>query len=266
MNYGFLGAGNMASAIVKGMIKSGFTESGNITIYDTSKDAMATLAQAAGVRTSKSYNALIKASNYLFLAVKPQVLRGLLPEIKDTAKKHNPVIISMAAGVQICDIETLLDAKPPIIRMMPNINALIGESVTAVCSNAAAGEDDLKNIAGLLSAIGQTIFIEERYFGVFTAMASNSPAFTYLFLDSLARAGVLFGMDKKTALQTAARAVIGSCKMLLETDLHPYELIDRVTSPGGSTIEGLCALSEYGFENAVVKAVTACVNKDKALK
>jgi pyrroline-5-carboxylate reductase len=107
--------------------------------------------------------------------------------------------------------------------------------------------------------------MEEKFFGIFTAMASNSPAFTYLFIDSLARGAQKLGMNKKLALEIAARAVYGSAKMLIETGEHPHELIDKVSSPGGSTVEGICVLSEEGFEASLVKAVEACVNKDKIL-
>jgi len=265
MEFGFLGAGNMASAIVKGMVHSDFVHPAQIFIYDVSDAAMDKLSEATGVCKVKSAEELIEASKYLYLALKPQVCREFLPKIKESVKKRDPVVISMAAGLTIERIEGFLGFKPKLIRIMPNINALINESVTAVCRNDKVSEDDFRMVTDLLAVIGQTIPIEENYFGIFTAMASNSPAFTYLFIDSLARAAQKLGMNKATALQVAARAVIGSAKMLLETGEHPHELIDKVSSPGGTTIEGVCVLSESGFESAVIKAVESCVNKDAAL-
>lgn len=265
MNFGFLGSGNMASAIVKGMVNAGFAEPERILIYDISDANSDRLCAATGVVKVKSREELIKNSDYLFIAVKPQVCHELLPEIKDIIKKYAPVVVSMAAGVSIEKIESHLGYAPPIIRMMPNINAVINESVTAVCANSKVAEADFRTVSDLLCVIGEIIPVEERYFGIFTAMASNSPAFTYLFLDSLARGAQKLGMNKKLALETAARAVIGSAKMLLESGEHPQELIDKVASPGGSTIEGICVLSELGFDSALVKAVEECVNKDKCL-
>lgn len=265
MKFGFLGSGNMASAIVKGMVNSGYAEPKNILIHDISDAAADSLCVMTGVFKVKSAEELIVGSDILFIAVKPQICHEILPELKEVIKKHMPVIVSMAAGVSIGKLESHLGFKPPIVRMMPNINATINESVTAVCSNSKVSEHDFKIVTDALTVIGQTIPVEERYFGIFTAMASNSPAFTYMFIDSLARGAQKLGMNKKLAVEIAARAVMGSAKMLIETGQHPHELMDKVASPGGSTIEGICVLSEAGFDSAVVKAVEACVNKDKSL-
>ena len=264
MTYGFLGAGNMAGAIIRSALKAKTAQPADIYIYDKSDDISDALSLSAGVIKTYSYKELTEKSDILFIAVKPQVGRELLPEISALIQARNPIIVSMMAGISIEKIESWLGFKPRLIRMMPNINAEICEGVTAV-TTCSVLPDDLRAVCDMLSASGMITTLEERYFPVFTALASSSPAFTCLYIDSLSRAAVRMGLDKSTALSIAAQAVIGTAKMLLETDIPPHTLVDRICSPGGMTIEGVCELSDLGFESAIVRAVNACVAKDKVL-
>lgn len=148
---------------------------------------------------------------------------------------------------------------------MPNINATVGEAMTAYCTNGRPDEQQVKTVERLCSSFGKIIALDEKYFPIFGVLAGAAPAFSYLFIDELARAAVKLGMNKKQALEIAAQTVLGSAKLVAESDEHPFELIDKVCSPGGITIEGVTALQEFGFSNAITQAVRKAYEKDSKL-
>jgi len=260
---GFIGSGNMGGAIFKGFIKNNAVKAEDIYIYRLSKEKLMKDADEYGINAAQSYSELISKTDCIIMAVKPNVLRNLLTEI--SAYINNKLIVSIAAGVEIAEIEKLLGFKAPIIRVMPNINAEICMSATAYCCNDMVSSEQIEFITSIFNKIGMTAEIEEDKFAIFSAIAGCSPAYVYLFIDSLAKGAQKLGMNKKQALKIAAYAALGSSKMLIDSDMHPCELADRVCSPGGTTIEGLCTLEDYRFESALVKAVEASVKKDKIL-
>ncbi|GHU78289.1 pyrroline-5-carboxylate reductase [Clostridia bacterium] len=207
------------------------------------------------------YDELLLDADFFIIAVKPAVCRSLLSSF---AGKVKGVAVSIAAGITTDTLGGYL-GDVPIIRVMPNINAQIGESVSAICRNDRVSDADFEKAKTIFSQIGSINELDEKFFPIFSTLASCSPAFTYLYIDSLARAAQKLGMSKRESINIAAKAVAGSAKMLLYTDRHPHDMIDSVCSPAGTTIEGLCKLSELGFENAVVRAFEACVNKDKSI-
>lgn len=267
MKIGFIGAGNMGSAIFGGLIKSGKVQKEDIYITRRNKEALAAQAEQYGVNALESGKAAAEKCDVVFLAVKPAMLKDVIGEIRSAVKSHSPLLVSMAAGISTEDIEDMADVKGVrVIRIMPNVNALVGMSVTAYCAGANASAEDVDRVKDMLCAIGSAVPVEEKLFAVFTAIAGCSPAYVYMFINALAEGALKAGMSKKAALEIAAGAVMGSAKNVLESGTHPEMLCDAVCSPGGTTIEGVCTLKNEGFEAAVINAVTASIIKDAQLK
>lgn len=267
MTFGFIGAGNMASAIVRGAVESGYLAGNDILISDRYESAAQTLTREVGAHVAASNTALVENSDVIVLAVKPAHIGDVLTEIADglTAKK---LIISIAAGISLEMIEDYL-GQVPLVRVMPNMNASIGESMTGICSNNEATRDHVSTARELMNSVGRTLVIDEADFPVFSALAGCSPAWMYEIIDSLARAGVKYGIPKAQAVAIVAQAMVGSAQLVLtsaaEDDTIPAELIDRVCSPGGTTVAGLLAAQEAGLNTALVKAVDAAVARDAEL-
>lgn len=266
---GFIGCGNMAGAIIRGLVSKESYRGCDITVYDIDNKKTSALSEELGVKVAENAEAIVLSCSEVVLAVKPNILPTVLREIADSLKIYDPLIISIAAGKSTDYIESFLPYEPRLVRIMPNINATCGASVTGYCGNERTeGERGLIDLAfanQFCSSFGICFRIKEHQFSIFSAMAGCSPAFVYMFVDSLARAGVKYGLTRAQALEIAEAAVHGSILMMRDSDKHPCELIDDVCSPGGTTIEGVCALKEYGFETAVEKAVEASHNKDKRL-
>lgn len=265
MNIGFIGCGNMACAIIKGITESGVVKGEEIYAYDPSVPTLDNLIAKFGINKCKNAREVVKLTDYTVLAVKPNVLTSVLNEINITLEENDTAIISIAAGKTLEFIRDNLSHDNKIIRIMPNINAKVAASCSAYCTNSLATEADKKAIEEIFGAIGEITELDEKYFPQFGVIAGCSPAFAYMFIDALARAGVKNGMKKDEALKFAAQSVLGSAKMVLESGCHPYELIDQVCSPGGTTIEGITSLQADGFEAAVHNAVNKAVEKDKKL-
>ena len=262
---GFIGTGNMASAIIKGAVSSEFLKGNEICVYDKDREKAEALSDIYGVYVCESEKEVCENAQQIILSVKPNVLEGVFSCVKETLKEKNPLIISIAAGKSLSFLKENAGYDARIIRVMPNINAVVLEAISAYCPNENADKDDMLFAEGLLSSFGKAVRIEEDKFSVFTAIGGCRPAFSYMYIDALARAGVKNGLPKSVALEVAAQAVFGSAKMIAESDAHPYELVDRVCSPGGTTIEGVASLQRDGFEAAVAAAVEAAINKDKRM-
>lgn len=266
MNLGFIGAGNMGGDIINGFIKSGTVKAENIYVIRKNENALKTMADDTGIKPVYTYKELVKNSDYIFLAIKPVVFSEVIDEIKDALKGSDKVIVSMAAGITTDSICSMLGYDFPVVRIMPNVNAQIMRSTTALCKNQFADKNTLSNIQSMFDTIGEAVLVDESQFAVFSAIAGCSPAYVYMFIDSLAKGAVKMGMNKKLALKIAASAVSGSAQMLAaNSHIHPQELADMVCSPGGTTIEGVCTLDECGFTNAVTRAVENSVLKDRKL-
>lgn len=265
MNIGFIGCGNMATAIIKGITESNVVKSEDIFVYDHTPQKLENMAAKFGITKCTDASEVAKLADYVVLAVKPNVISTILNEINITLEKSNSIIVSIAAGKTINFIRENLSHTNKIIRVMPNINAKVGASCTAYCANNEVTDKEKKDIEKIFGAIGNIIELKEKDFALFSVIGGCSPAFVYMFIDALARAGVKNGMKKDIALQIAAQSVLGSAKMILESDTHPFELIDQVCSPGGTTIEGVTSLQADGFESAIHNAVQKAVDKDSKL-
>ncbi|MBQ7740797.1 MAG: pyrroline-5-carboxylate reductase [Eubacterium sp.] len=266
MSIGFIGCGNMASAIIKGIISADIFPQSSINVFDINEKATKNIkSQFSDINVLQSENEIVKNSDTVILAVKPNVLAAVLDKINLTLEKKSVLLISIAAGKDLKYIRNSLSHDNRIIRVMPNINAVVGEAMSAYTANATATEEDKALCKKMLEGFGKAIYLDEKLFPLFGVIGGCAPAFSYMYIDALARAAVQNGMNKDTALKIAAQTVYGSAKMVLESGEHPYELIDRVCSPGGTTIEGIASLQADKFESTVNKAVKKALEKDSKL-
>lgn len=265
MSIGFIGCGNMASAIICGIIDNEAVKAEEVNVFDVYAPATDSIKAKYNINVFGNEEEIVKNSDTVVLAVKPNILSLVLKKIDGALGNKNTLIISIAAGKSTEFIANELTHDNRIIRVMPNINAKVSEAICAYTANAKATDDDKKLTEKIFSAVGKIIYLEENYFPLFGVLGGCTPALAYMFIDELARAGVKNGMKKDVALKISAQAVLGSAKMILESDEHPYELIDKVCSPGGTTIEAVTSLQESGFNSAIHKAVDKAVEKDSKL-
>ncbi|WP_317368020.1 pyrroline-5-carboxylate reductase [uncultured Tyzzerella sp.] len=264
MNIGFLGIGNMGGSILKGFLANNIN-SKDIFIYDIDILKLEQFKQQFNVNICTDYEELVKNVDCLILAVKPDIILKVLENIKGYLDIYNPIIVSIAAGVSTSSLcNTINNDNIGIIRIMPNINAEIGLATSAYCYNNIK-EENVEYVINLFKTIGSVFYIPEEKFSIFTAIAGCSPAYIYLFLDSIAKGAQKMGLNKKEALQIAIDVTIGSANMLKISEKHPWELIDKVCSPGGTTIEGICTLEENNFQQGIVKAIENTIKKDISL-
>lgn len=260
---GFIGAGNMASAIIAGMCKAEFVKRGEIAVFDLDSSKTDLLKESYGVTVKSSAGEIAESCDKIVLAVKPNIIASVLADIDSVVKEKNPLFISIAAGKTTEYLRSCVSFEGKFIRVMPNINALVGAAVSGICGTENASDEDMSFAVSFCECFGTAVKIDEKLFPIFSAIGGCSPAFTYMYIDALARAAVKNGMTKAQALEVAAQSVLGSAKTVLESADHPWSLVDRVCSPGGTTIEGVASLQKDGFEAAVMNAVQASFDKDK---
>ena len=270
--YGFIGAGNMAGAIVRGAIAAG-TDPASL-LLTSAHDSAARLAEKTGARHEPDAEALAAACDVVVLAVKPRVIPAVAARIFDAVAAARPLIVSTAAGIDLARLESLLPEGARVVRAMPNMAAGVGQSMTALAAGAAADESDLAAARALMDSVGRTVLIAEEDFPVFVGLAGSAPAFVFTFIDALARAGVLGGIPKARAVEIVAQTVLGSARAVqVEAAARadggagrtPADLVDAVCSPGGTTVAGLVAMERAGFSSAVIEAVRAVVAADREL-
>lgn len=265
MKIGFLGIGNMGSAILRGFLKNGMNFN-DIYVYDIDKDRLNKIKAELNVNICTTYEDLINSIDCIILAIKPNLFKSILQHISPNLKNNKTLIVSIAAGLDIDSIKQMLNNQSaPIIRIMPNINAEICMATSAYCYSKEVSEEALDEITSYFEKIGSIYYIEEEKFNVFTAIAGCSPAYVYLFIDSLAKGAQKMGLGKNLSLEIATNAVIGSANMMKQSSKHPWDLIDSVCSPGGTTIEGVCTLENGNFQQTIVKAVENSIIKDNML-
>ncbi|GCF94390.1 pyrroline-5-carboxylate reductase [Enterococcus florum] len=267
MKIGFIGAGNMASAIAEGVVKNGFSQANDLYLYDIATEKVQTFADQLGAHAVIDPLELIQTVDLLILAVKPNVIKGVLEEAKSAILANQPLVVSIAAGTSTEALYDVFKTDQPIriVRVMPNVNALVGQGAAAVCGNSFATKDDVETVIALFNAIGKAWPLDEQYFSIFTAIAGSSPAYAFLFIDSMARAAVKNGLPKDIALEMATQAVLGSAEMLKDSNENPWTLIDRVSSPGGTTVAGLVELENNAFIATVIKGIDATIQRDQEL-
>lgn len=258
---GFIGTGNMARAMIGGILKNGLYQSKDILISDASASACASLAKDfPGIEIAKDNQDTASRSSVLFLAVKPHIVPIVGKEIRD-ARKAGSICVSIAAGVTLKTLGNLLGEESKFIRTMPNTPALVGEGMTALCPNNQVSEEEIAGVEAIFSSFGRCERMPEKQINAFTALCGSSPAWIFMTIEALADGAVLQGIPRDTAYTMAAQAVLGSAKMVLETGEHPGVLKDRVSSPGGTTIEAIATLEKAGLRSAWIQAVVDCTAK-----
>ncbi len=264
LKIGFLGAGKMATALAKGFVRAEIVFPNGIIAADPFETARKQFSTATGAKTVVANLAVAQAANILLLATKPDQVAAALAEISGAfTKKH--LLISIAAGVPVAKLEAALPAGARVIRVMPNTPALVGAGAAgfALGKNATAADGELAK--KLLSAVGVALQVKESLLDAVTGLSGSGPAYVYQFIEALSDGGVAAGLPRDIATKLAAQTVLGGAKMVLETGVHPGALKDQVTSPGGTTIEGLHELEKGKLRATVMSAVRAATEKSKKL-
>ena len=263
MKIGFIGCGNMAKAIISGIIDKKIEQKQNIYAFDINTRNLNEFCVQKSINSATSNDDIINTCSVIILCIKPQNFTDVLSELN--CNKSGKLFISIAAGTDTKKIENLLGKSTKIARIMPNLNAAVASSVSAVCFNEYCTDDDKSTTKKIFRSIGEVYELDEQFFSAFSASCCCSPAFTFMYINALYEGAKECGLDEKIALESAANAVIGSAKMLLNSDRTPDELVEMVCSPGGTTIEGVKSLKNEEFENEIKNAVKASFNRDKEL-
>jgi len=254
---GFIGMGNMGSAIMKGLLAHGFGVE-ELLFADVNEAQREKITRETGVKSVSSNIECAGQAMYLVLAIKPQYYDGVLKEIQPAVTKEQ-VIISIAPGKSIDDLKKALGQDKRIVRAMPNTPALVGEGMTGVCLHEEEFSEEERRVIGrFFSSFGKMEVVEEQLMDGVVCASGSSPAYVYLLIEALADGAVKCGLPRKKAYEMVAQTVLGSARMVLETGKHPGELKDMVCSPGGTTIAAVEALEQWGFRNALMKATDAC--------
>lgn len=259
MKYGFIGCGNMGGAIARALAKV----TTDIMITDRSGKAKP-LAEELNCAYADAQT-VAQECDRIFLAVKPQMMAGVLAPLQTILQKRKPLLITMAAGLEIKTIAAMTDDTIPVIRIMPNTPVAIGKGMTVYCYNPYVESDILEDTLQDMRFTGKLDYLEERLIDAASALSGSGPAYMYMFLEALADGAVACGIPRAKAVEYAAATMVGSAEMLMATGRHPGELKDAVCSPGGSTIVGLNELEQRGFRGAVMNCVIAAHHKNQEL-
>ena len=257
MKLGFIGTGNMASAIMGGIIKNQIIPANEIIGADVMEAGRERVKEQFGIQVTADNHEVVKNSDVVILSVKPQFYAEVIAEIKDVVREDQ-IIITIAPGKTLAWLKEQFGKNVKIVRTMPNTPALVGEGMTAACPNEYMTKEEITYVLTLLESFGRVEIIPERLMDTVVSVSGSSPAYVFMFIEAMADAAVSGGMPRAQAYQFAAQAVLGSAKMVLETGKHPGELKDMVCSPAGTTIEAVRVLEEKGFRSAVIEAMKTC--------
>jgi pyrroline-5-carboxylate reductase len=261
---GFLGTGNMAEALIKGLRAADVVEAAQIHGSDPRKERCEELKERYGIHTTAHNADVVRHAEIVVLSVKPQILVPVCDEVAPHLKP-NALVISIAAGTPITAIERHLPDKTRVVRTMPNTPALVGAGATAIAAGHHATDADLDVAKRIFDAVGRTVVLEEGQLDAVTGLSGSGPAYVFLIIEALSDAGVKMGLSRYNALALAAQTVLGSAKLLLDTNAHPGQLKDMVTSPGGTAIAGLHTLEAGGLRTTLINAVEAATRRSREL-
>ncbi|PLT28634.1 pyrroline-5-carboxylate reductase [Peribacillus deserti] len=262
---GFIGCGKMAQAMIEGMLGTGTASRDQIMVSAASDKTLTFAKEKYGVLVTRRNNDVAAHADFLILAVKPDLHRTILSEIK-SAIKPETVIITIAAGISLSFMEQELGGSAKVVRTMPNTPSLVGEGLSAICRNHQVTNEDLSQVLSLYNSFGKTEVLKETLMDAVPAISGSSPAYVYMFIEALADGGVRDGIPRAQAYNMAAQAVLGAAKMVLETSMHPGALKDNVCTPGGATIQAVAALEQHNFRAAILSAMESCTQKSKDLQ
>lgn len=264
MKLGFIGCGNMAGAIMGGIIKEGICKPEEIIGADLFEPGRKKVHDTYGISVTADNGEVAEQADVLFLSVKPQFYEDVITGIKDIVR-DDQLIITIAPGKTLAWLAEKFGRELKIVRTMPNTPAMVSAGMTAACPNKNVNEEDLTLAKKILGAFSRVEVVPENLMDVVTAVSGSSPAYVFMFIEAMADAAVFEGMPRAQAYTFAAQAVMGSAKMLLETGKHPGELKDMVCSPAGTTIGAVKVLEDTGFRSAVFNAVTECTDISRSL-
>lgn len=262
-NIGFIGGGNMAEALIRGLLATGMSPE-RILVSEPLEARKKLLTERYKVVVNSDNSGVAKASGVLLLAIKPQMAAAVLPELRDSIEEST-LLVSIMAGVTTSAIEAAIQKSTRVVRVMPNTPALVMEGASALCRGKYADTDDLTLAEAIFAQVGSTCRVEEKLLDAVTGLSGSGPAYVLAFLEALADGGVKNGLPRDTALALAAQTIMGTARLYLETGEHPAALRDKVTSPGGTTIAGLHALEQGCFRSSVINAVDAATSRSKEL-
>lgn len=261
---GFLGAGNMAEALIRGLVQGGVVPPSHIYASAPRGERQLELRSTYGIVTTGDNAEVSRRAQLLVLSVKPQILERVVHEVA-THVQPDALVVSVAAGIDTETIEGLLQSSARVVRAMPNTPALVRAGATAIARGKHATEADLREARTIFDAVGITVELDEYQLDAVTGLSGSGPAYIFLILEALADAGVKVGLSRRNAQRLAAQTVMGSAKMLLDTDEHPGRLKDMVTSPGGTAIAGLHTLEQGGLRTTLINAVETATKRAREL-
>jgi len=264
MKLGIIGFGNMAEAILGGILESCFIVKEDVTTSGKDEVMLKKASEKYGIAVSEDNKAVVEDADVVLLSVKPQIMSEVIEEIKDVCTPDK-LVISIAAGKTQKWLEDAFGGKRKIVRCMPNTPALVGEGCTGICFSDSVMEDEKEYALKLFSCIGKAQEVPEKLMDVVVGVSGSAPAYVFMFIEAMADAAVEMGMPRKQAYEFAGQAVLGSAKLLLETGKHPGELKDMVCSPAGTTIAAVRVLEEKGMRAAVMDAVIKCIERSREL-
>jgi pyrroline-5-carboxylate reductase len=261
---GFVGAGNMGEALIKGLATANLVPPETIAATDARAERAEQMARQYGIRAVADNGTLVRESDVVVLAVKPQIMAPVLREIAP-ALTGRPLLISLAAGVSTATIQGVVGRYQRLIRVMPNTPALVLEGATAIARGAELLAEDLETAQEIFAAVGKAVVLDEELMDAVTGLSGSGPAYVAIVIESLADGGVKMGLDRATAMTLATQTVLGAARLLSETGLHPGALKDMVSSPGGTTIAGIAALEEGGIRTTFIRAVERATLRSREL-
>ncbi|MCF2668036.1 MULTISPECIES: pyrroline-5-carboxylate reductase [Lachnospiraceae] len=264
MKLGFIGTGNMASAIMGGIIKKAIIPAEEIIGADLFAPGRERVQKQFGIHVTDSNKEVVEKAEVIILSVKPQFYESVINEIKDDIKKDQ-IVITIAPGKTLAWLSEKFGKDVKLVRTMPNTPAMVGEGMTAACPNEHMTEEEIAYVRTLLESFSRVEIVPERLMDVVVSVSGSSPAYVFVMIEAMADAAVSGGMPRAQAYQFAAQAVLGSAKMVLDTGKHPGELKDMVCSPAGTTIEAVRTLEERGFRSAIIEAMKVCEEISKSL-
>lgn len=264
MKIGFIGCGNMASAMIGGIINKGLYKAEEIIVSDALEESLVRAKENLGVVTTLDNKEVVEKAEIIVLSVKPQFYEIVIDQIKNVVKDEQ-LVITIAPGKTLGWLDEHFGKSVKLIRCMPNTPALVGEGITGICLNKLVTDAELEEAGKILNSFGSYEVVPEHLMDVVVSVSGSSPAYVFMLIEAMADAAVSDGMPRAQAYKFAAQAVLGSAKMVLETGKHPGELKDMVCSPGGTTIEAVRVLEEKGLRSGIIEAMKACTAKSKSL-
>lgn len=261
---GFIGCGNMSKAIIAGLVAAGQVKAENIWVFDRKPATNQAMQQQYGITPAESAQQVAEQADILFGAVKPNVILSVLNDVAGNLNKDT-LVVSIAAGITLDALASVLGHDRKIVRVMPNTPALVNEGMTSVTPNVLVTKEEADEVVDIFNGFGKAALVPEYLIHAVVGVSGSAPAYVFMFIEAMADAAVLGGMPRAQAYQFAAQAVKGSAQMVLETGKHPGELKDMVCSPGGTTIEAVSVLEQKGMRAAVIEAIRQCMKKSEQM-